>query len=115
MSDNTSSTQAKSQQVFKVIFYNENELFEVYARQIFNSDLYGFVEIEELLFGEKTQIVVDPGEEKIKAEFAGVKRSYIPQHNIVRIDEVEKMGEVKVSKAVNTGNVSTFPMGGGTK
>ncbi|NRB40761.1 MAG: DUF1820 family protein [Pseudomonadales bacterium] len=115
MADNTSTSSGKAQQVFKIIFYNDNELFEVYARQIFNSDLYGFIEIEELLFGEKTQIVVDPSEEKLKAEFAGVKRSYIPQHSIVRIDEVEKLGVVRVSDVKTQGNVATFPVGGNLK
>lgn len=112
MADKTQDKTAKTQQIFKIIFYNENELFEVYAREIFNSELYGFVEIEELLFGEKTQIVVDPSEEKLKAEFAGVKRSYIPQHNIVRIDEVEKLGSVKVSDSKSGSNVTKFPIGG---
>lgn len=110
MADNASNA---ANPVFKIIFYNESELYEVYARQIFNSDLYGFVEIEELLFGEKTLVIVDPSEEKLKAEFLGVKRSYIPMHNIVRIDEVERLGQVKVSE--NKGNVSTFPSSSGFK
>ena len=46
--------------------------------------------MEELLFGERWQLLVDPGEEKLKSEFSGVKRTYIPMHAIVRIDEVEK-------------------------
>ena len=112
MADNQNDKPATSQQIFKVIFYNENELYEVFAKQIFNSDLYGFVEIEEFLFGEKTQIVVDPSEEKLKAEFAGVRRSYVPQQNIVRIDEVEKVGEVKITESPAGSNVSRFPVGG---
>ncbi len=110
MTEKVESHQSPSKAIFKVIFYNENELFEVYARQIFNSDLYGFVEIEEMLFGEKTQIVVDPSEEKLKAEFSGVKRSYIPHQNIVRIDEVEKLGVVKVTESKG-GKVASFPVG----
>jgi len=36
--------------VFKVIFYNQNEIYEVYARDIYQSEMYGFVEMEELVF-----------------------------------------------------------------
>ena len=35
-------------------------------------------------------MIVDPSEEKLKNEFSSVKRSYIPMHSLVRIDEVEK-------------------------
>lgn len=95
--------------IFKVIYYNEGEVFEIYARNIYQSDMYGFIEVEELLFGERTQVIVDPAEEKLKGEFAGVKRSYIPMQSIIRIDEVEKEGQVKVSDIKGTGNISQFP------
>jgi len=95
--------------IFKVIFYNEGEVFEIYARNIYQSDMYGFIELEEFLFGERTQVIVDPGEEKLKSEFNGVKRSYIPMQSIIRIDEVEKEGQVKVSDIKGSGNVTPFP------
>jgi len=95
--------------VFKVIFYNQNQVFEVYAKGIFQSDMYGFIEIEELVFGERSQVLVDPGEEKLKSEFSGVKRSYIPMHNIIRIDEVEKEGAVKVVDVKAGDKVTPFP------
>ena len=99
-----------AQPVYKVIFQNGNQVFEVFARQIYQSDMWGFIEIEEMLFGERSQIVVDPGEEKIKNEFAGVKRSYIPLQSVIRIDEVEKEVAVKISE--NTaGKVASFPFG----
>ena len=81
---------------YKVVFVNQNQVYELYARQIFQSDLYGFIEIEDYVFGEKSSMIVDPGEEKLKTEFADVKRSFIPLHAIVRIDEVEKEGPGRV-------------------
>ena len=99
--------------IFKVIFLNQGQVFEVYARAIYQSELYGFIEVEEFLFGERTQVIVDPSEEKLKGEFAGVKRSYIPMHSVVRIDEVEKEGACKVSDAKAGSNVSLFPMPSG--
>lgn len=103
-----------SQPVYKVIFHNGNQVFEVFARQIYQSDMWGFVEIEELLFGERSQVVVDPSEEKLKTEFSGVKRSYIPLQSVIRIDEVEKEGAAKVSEATGgTGSkVASFPLTG---
>lgn len=76
--------------IFRVIFQNQGEVFEIYARQIFQSELWGFIEVEEFVFGERSQLLVDPGEEKLKAAFDGVKRSYIPLNTIIRIDEVER-------------------------
>src|SRR5690606_39760650 len=77
---------------YKVIFLNQGQVYEIFARAIYQSEMYGFIEVEEFVFGERTQLLVDPAEERLKTEFAGVKRSYIPMHAIVRIDEVEKEG-----------------------
>lgn len=96
--------------IFKVIFQQLDQVYEIYARQIYQSDMYTFIEVEELLFGEKTQMIVDPAEEKLKNEFTGVKRSYIPVHSIIRIDEVETRGEPKI-KDFKSSNVSNFPKG----
>ncbi len=103
-----------NQPIYKVIFHNGNQVFEVFARQIYQSDMWGFIEIEELLFGERSQLLVDPAEEKLKTEFAGVKRSYVPLQSVIRIDEVEKEGTVKVSDAPKTegAKVTNFPLSG---
>lgn len=86
----TSASSMAKQALYKIVFVNQSQVFELYARQIFQSDLYGFIEIEDYVFGEKSAMIVDPAEEKLKNEFNGVKRSFIPLHAIVRIDEVEK-------------------------
>jgi hypothetical protein len=99
--------------VYKVIFQNGSQVFEVFARQIYQSDMWGFIEVEDYLFGERSQILVDPGEEKLKNEFNGVKRSYIPLQAIIRIDEVDKEGSGKVSNTSFTeSNVTSFPFTG---
>ena len=72
---------------YKIIFHNQGQIYEIYARQIYQSDLYGFIEVEEYVFGERSQTIVDPAEEKLKNQFSGVKRSYIPLHSVIRIDE----------------------------
>jgi hypothetical protein len=101
--------------IYKVIFVNQNQVFELYAKQIYQSDLYGFIEVEEYIFGERSGILVDPAEEKLKTEFAGVKRSYIPMHSIVRIDEVEKEGKVRIREGSAGAKVMSFPMPPGAR
>lgn len=100
----------RSTPLYKVIFLNQGQVFEMYARQIYQSDLWGFLEVEEFVFGEHSTIVVDTAEEKLKAQFDGVVRSFIPMHSIVRIDEVERVGLPKISEARPTGNVMPFPV-----
>ncbi len=93
--------------IFKVSFYNQGNVYEVYASKVYQSDLHGFITIEELKFHERTSVVVDPGEEKLKTEFDQVKRFFVPMHSIVRIDEVEKQGVAKISEASD--KVAQFP------
>ena len=95
--------------LFKVVFMSQGQVYEIYARHVGHGQMFGFVEVEELVFGERTSVVVDPSEEKIKSEFENVRRTYLPMHSIVRIDEVDKQGTSKISK-VEGGNVAQFPM-----
>lgn len=95
--------------IFKVIFVNQGKVYEIYARKVNHGAMLGFVEVEELVFGERSAVVVDPSEEKIKAEFEGVKRTYLPMHSVLRIDEVRKQGISKIS-AFEGSNVAQFPM-----
>ena len=92
--------------IYKISFLNKGKVYEVFAKQVYSSDLYGFIEIEDFIFGERSKVVVDPGEEKLKAEFLGVKRSFIPMQAIIRIDEVEKEG---ISKIESGDNIAPFP------
>lgn len=103
-----------SKAIYKVIFYNQNQVYEIYARSIYQSEMYGFIEVEEFLFGERSQMIVDPGEEKLKGEFTDVVRSYIPMQAIIRIDEVEKEGTVKVTDIKSGDKVAQFPFMGGS-
>ena len=99
----------KDKPLYKVIFVNQGQVYEVYARSVSQGGLFGFIEVEQLVFGERTTVVVDPSEEKLKAEFQNVQRTYLPMHAIVRIDEVEKQGASKISE-LEGGKVTPFPM-----
>lgn len=96
--------------LYRVIFVNQGKVYEVYARRVTQGNLYGFVEIEELVFGEKSAVVIDPTEERLKGEFDGVKVSYIPLHAVIRIDEVERQGSAKIVPLAGKGDdVIPFP------
>ncbi len=97
-----------SSNIFKVVFHNQGKVYEIYARKVGHGSLFGFVEVEELIFGERSAVVVDPSEERIQSEFAGVKRTYLPLHSVIRIDEVRKSGVSKVIAAEGS-NVTQFP------
>jgi hypothetical protein len=93
------------------MFVNQGKVYEIYARRISHGELFGFIEVEELVFGERATVVVDPAEERIKGEFDGVKRTYLPLHSILRIDEVKKQGVSKITALEGGGaNVSQFPL-----
>jgi hypothetical protein len=94
--------------LFRVVFMSQGQVYEIYAREVGHGAMFGFIEVEEMVFGERTSLVVDPSEERIKSEFEHVKRTYLPIHSIIRIDEVEKPGASKISKL--EGNVTQFPM-----
>lgn len=97
--------------LYKVIFHNQGKVYEIYARSVHQGALFGFIEIEKLVFGEKTSLVVDPSEENLKSEFSNVSRFYLPMHAIIRIDEVNKQGPAKVTEFNGKGaNVMPFPI-----
>jgi hypothetical protein len=98
--------------IFRIVFVNQGKVYEVYARRVSHGELFGFIEVEELLFGERSSVVLDPSEERIKSEFSGVKRTFLPMHSILRIDEVKKHGTAKITvlESGTAANVAQFPM-----
>ena len=96
--------------IFRVLFVNQGKVYEVYARRVTHGELFGFIEVEELLFGERSSVVLDPSEERIKGEFEGVKRTYLPMHSVLRIDEVKKQGMSKITVLEGGTNVAQFPL-----
>ena len=98
--------------IFRVVFHSQGNVYELYAREVSQGAMYAFVEVGDIIFGERSKLVVDPSEEKLKSEFSEVKRTYIPLHAVIRIDEVEKEGKAKITPTdgEKIGNISPFPM-----
>lgn len=101
---NTSGTR-----IFRVSFANQGKVYELYAEGVRQGELYGFIEILGLIFGENSSVVIDPAEERLKGEFAGVSRIMVPIHSVIRIDEVEKRGTSKIFELDRNANVTPFP------
>jgi hypothetical protein len=99
--------------LYRITFRHQDQIWEVYARAISHGGLLGFIEVEKLVFGERSSIIADPGEEKLKSEFENVERTFIPVHAIVRIDEVNKLSAPRISAGGESGKVMPFPVFGG--
>jgi hypothetical protein len=110
--------QPAREHVYRISFLSQGSVYEVYARQVTQGGLFGFVEVEEVMFQERSQVVIDPTEDRLRTEFEGVKRFYIPLHAVLRIDEVERRGPARITAAPSAATpaesaaarVSPFPL-----
>ncbi|MCD4749801.1 MAG: DUF1820 family protein [Thermoanaerobaculales bacterium] len=93
--------------IYRISFLNQGEVYEIYAKSVGQGDLFGFIEVEELVFGERTKLLIDSSEERLKTEFKGVRRTFIPIHSILRIDHVDRAGSGRIR--AGNGKVSSFP------
>ena len=97
--------------IYRVSFHNNGKLYQLHAQQVASAQLYGFVEVSGLLFGEHTALVIDPAEDRLRAEFDGVQRLILPMHAIVRIEEVERRGQNKILDIDGSpSNITPFPL-----
>jgi len=96
--------------LYRVQFYNQGKVYQIFARRVGQGNLHGFVEVSGLVFDENSGVVIDPTEDRLKAEFDGVEATSIPLHAVIRIDEVEKHGPAKIlSLEVPDSNVIPYP------
>jgi hypothetical protein len=104
---------AARKRIYKVVFQSQGQVVELYARQVGQGALFGFVEVEDLVFGARSELVVDPSEEGLRAEYGGAKRLYLPLHAVLRIEEVEREGSARARAAKEpaaSGLVRAFPV-----
>ena len=102
-------TSINKRHIYRVQFYNGGQIYEVYVRGIDSADVYGFVELSSFMFTKPSQVVIDPSEEKLRNEFGEVDSTWVPIHNIIRIDQVRKEGTAKIVEAESS-NVTPFPI-----
>ena len=99
--------------LYKVIFINQDQIYEIFAKGVTQGDLFGFVDIIEPVFGSHTELLIDPAEERLQDEFAGVERFHVPVQAVIRIDQVSQQGKAKIRSLDGKGghnNISHFPI-----
>ena len=100
-----------SKKLYKVTFLNHGKIYELYARHVSASSLWGFTQIGELVFDLHDGLVIDPTEERLRDEFGTTQVLHLPMQSIVRIEEVERKGQSTIRDA-STGEkvVTPFPL-----
>jgi hypothetical protein len=97
--------------LFKVTFLNHGRIYELYARHVSASSLWGFTEVGELVFDINDSVVIDPTEERLRDEFGNTRVLHLPMQSIVRVEEVEKKGQSAIRDAATGESVVTmFPL-----
>jgi hypothetical protein len=97
--------------LYKVTFLNHGRVYELYARRVAASSLWGFTEIGELVFDVNDGVVIDPTEERLRDEFGNTRVLHLPMQSVVRIEEVEKKGQSAIRDAATGESVVTlFPL-----
>ncbi|MDQ7007179.1 MAG: DUF1820 family protein [Acidobacteriota bacterium] len=94
---------------YRVVFHNQGKVYEIFVKAVSSAEIFGFVALEGIVFGEKSQVVVDPSEESLKNEFRDVERCLVPLHAVIRIDEVSCEGVSRIVPGGKEGAVAPFP------
>jgi hypothetical protein len=97
--------------LFKVTFLSQGKTYEVYARRVASSELWGFTEIGELVFDPPQEgAVIDPTEERLRDEFRDTTVLHLPMHAIVRVEEVARRGALAIRDAASGDKIMAFPI-----
>ncbi len=96
--------------LYKIIFLNQGKVYELFARGVSSSGLWGFIEVSELVFESGEGLVVDPTEERMRQEFANARVLHLPIQAVLRIEEVEKRGQCLIRDRESGEKVTPFPL-----
>ena len=107
----------EKESLYRVSFILKEEIYEVCALGIANSNLFGFVEIDELVWDAEPSTIIDPAKERVREKFKEVACIFVPVHAILHIDLVEfdetakkgKTGSAKSVPVKEGSNVMYFP------
>lgn len=100
-----------SKPLYKISFLNAGKVYELYARHVAASHLWGFTEIAELVFDTREGVVIDPTEERLREEFANTTRLHLPMQSVIRVEEVDRKGLLSIRDAATGEKVVTpFPL-----
>lgn len=82
----------------------------MYCREVGTTDMWGFVDLSGLVFGDSDAVVVDPTEERMRDEFEGVETLYLPMHGVLSIEKVRKRGKAVIRDRESGEKVTPFPL-----
>jgi hypothetical protein len=101
---------AAKKKMYRVAFAHHGKVYELNCSSVVSSGLWGFVEISGLLFQDGDALVVDPTEEKLRAEFENTHVLHLPLHSVLRVEEVRKPGQAVIRDRESGEKVTPFPM-----
>jgi hypothetical protein len=102
-----------SRPLYKITFLNAGKIYELYARHVASSGLWGFTEVGELVWDSGDSVVIDPTEERLRDEFGNTRRLHLPMQSVIRVEEVERKGQLAIRDSTTGDRIVTpFPMPG---
>ncbi|MBS3743036.1 MAG: DUF1820 family protein [Wenzhouxiangellaceae bacterium] len=98
--------------MYKLVFLNQGKVYEIYSERVDSSHLYGFIEAARLVFETGARVVVDPTEERLRAEFADTEKLLLPLQSVIRIEQVNKRGKCAIRDRSSGEKVTPLPLDG---
>lgn len=99
--------------LYKITFLNAGKIYELYARHVAASHLWGFTEVGELVWESGDSVVIDPTEERLRDEFGSTRLLHLPMQSVIRVEEVERKGQLAIRDSQSGDRIITpFPMPG---
>ena len=104
------NTDNQKKVIYRVQFQVRDTHYDLYVRHVYPADMAGFICLEDFVFNEERQLLIDPRSEKLRNEFANVETAFIPYHQIQRIDQVSSIGESRIdNRPSELTKVQPFP------
>ena len=101
--------------MYKVAFFNQGKVYELFCKHVDSSALYGFIELADLMFDTDASIVVDPTEERMREEFAETELLILPIQSVMRVEKVRRRGHCVIRDRDTGEKVTQLPLNGPKK
>jgi hypothetical protein len=97
--------------MYKVVFFNQGKVYELFAERVDSAHLYGFIVAAGLQFAD-SGVVVDPVEERMRDEFRDTEELLLPMQSVVRVEKVRKRGTSVIRDRTSGEKVTPLPLDG---
>ena len=86
-----------NKKLYKIIFIDEEKKTQtLHASNVNPSSYLGLIEVSDIVFIGKSEIIISPDDGKLKETFKNVEKTFIPLNHIIRIDEITMHKETPV-------------------